>query len=102
MDLETKKEFQELKNLTKLGARGRVLTLDDVCILTNLSKSHLYKCTHNKTIPHFKSQGGKHLFFDRADIENWCLNHRVKTSAEIEQEAVTYTVTGKRKGVQHV
>ena len=94
-------ELQELKNLTLLGAK-KALTMSDCALLTGLSKSHLYKLVCRKAIPYYKSNGGKLTYFDKSEVEAWQLQHRVKTSAEIEQEAVTYTVTGKRKGGQNV
>jgi len=94
-------ELQELKNLTLLGAK-KALTMSDCALLTGLSKSHLYKLVCRKAIPYYKSEGGKLTYFDKSEVEAWQLQHRVKTSAEIEQEAVTYAITGKRKGVQNV
>ena len=91
-------ELQELKQLTLLGAKN-VLTMSDCALLTGLSKSHLYKLVCRKAIPFFKSAGGKLTYFDKNEVEAWCLQHRVKTSSEIEQEAADYVVLGKRKGV---
>jgi excisionase family DNA binding protein len=98
---EIKSELQQIKQFTLLGAK-KALTMSDVALLTGLSKSHLYKLCCAKKIPHWKSDGGKLTFFDKDELNKWLLSHRVKTSAEIESEAVTYTVTGKRKGVQNV
>jgi len=75
-----------------------VLTFEDVKVLTGLSGSYLYKLTASNSIPFYRPNG-KMLYFERKEIENWCLRNRVKTSAEIEQEATNYIVTGKRKGV---
>ena len=95
-------ELAEIKRLTLLTAK-KALTMSDCALLTGLSKSHLYKLCHSKKIPYWKSAGNKLTYFDKSEIEAWQLQHRVKTSAEIEQEAVVYTVTGKRKGgVQNV
>ena len=94
-------ELAEIKRLTMLSGK-KVLNLDDVSLITGLSKSHLYKLTWKKSIPYYKNNG-KLIYFNRDEVENWCLRYRVKTSEEIEQEAVVYTVTGKRKGgVQNV
>ena len=98
---EIKNELQEIKKLTLLGAK-KALTMSDCALLTGLSKSHLYKLVCRKSIPYYKSDGGKLTYFDKSEVEAWQLQHRVKTSAEIESEAVTYTVTGKRKGVKNV
>jgi len=94
-------ELKELKNLTLLNAK-RALTLHDASLLTGLSKSHLYKLICRKAIPYYKS--AKLVYFDKSELENWQLQHRIKPTYEIEQEAVNYVVTGKkaRKGMQNV
>ena len=98
---ELKNELQQIKQFTLLGSK-KALTMSDCALLTGLSKSHLYKLVCRKAIPFFKSQGGKLTYFDKSEVEAWCLQHRVKTSSEIEQEAADYVVLGKRKGVQNV
>jgi len=95
-------ELQEIKKLTVLGAK-KALTMSDAALLTGLSKSHLYKCVYKKTVPHWKSDGGKLTYFDKDELTDWMLNHRVKTVDETETEAATYVVTGKRvKGQRNV
>ena len=85
MEQQILSELKEIKKLLLLSAKN-VLTLDDVCILTNLSKSHIYKLTYMKQIPYWKSDGGKYLFFDKKEIENWLLHTRIKTNAELDYE----------------
>jgi len=99
-------ELQQIKQFTLLGAKQQALTLSDVALLTGLSKSHLYKLCCSKKIPHWKSDGGKLTFFSRSELEGWCLSHRVKTTDELESEAISRVVIGKpnkqvskRKGV---
>ena len=94
---EVLKELQELKNLTLLGAKT-ALTMTDAALLTNLSMSHLYKLCCYKKIPHYKSSGGKHTFFNKSELERWMLNRRIKTTDELAEEAVNYCVTGKIRG----
>ncbi|MCF0201561.1 MAG: helix-turn-helix domain-containing protein [Bacteroidales bacterium] len=90
-------QLQELKQLTLLGAK-EVLTMDDVVVLTGLSKSHIYRLVCYKKIPYYKSEGGKFNYFKKSEIEAWCLKHRVATVDETEQAAIAYCVTGKKKG----
>ena len=90
------KELQELKKLTALGAK-KVLTMKDCALLTGLSKSCLYKKVCAKEIPYYKSDGGKLTYFNKSEIEAWCLQHRVKTSSEIEEEAVNFCITKRKK-----
>lgn len=80
-----------------LLAAKNVLTLEDVSLLTGLSKSHLYRLTCTRQIPFYKPNG-KQIYFDRAEIESWMKQNRVATQQEAEQAAIAYVVTGKQKG----
>jgi len=97
---ELKNELAQIRQLTLIGTK-KALTMNDTALLTGLSKSHLYKLVCAKKIPYYKSQGGKLTYFDKSEVEAWQLQHRVKTTDEVETEAATYVVTGKRKGVKH-
>ena len=96
METQILNELQELKKLTLLGVK-KALTMSDCSLLTGLSKSHLYKLVCAKKIPYYKSDGGKLSYFDKQEIEAWLLQHRVKTTDEIETEAANYIVSGKKK-----
>lgn len=89
-------KVQYLERLILLGAK-QVLTMDDVVLLTGLKKSHLYRLTSSKEIPHYKPNG-KCVYFNKKEIEEWCLQNRVKTIQEAEQEALAYTI--KKGGLQ--
>ena len=95
MEAKILNELQELKNLTLLGVK-KALTMGDCSLLTGLSKSHLYKLVMDKKIPYWKSDGGKLTYFDKQEIEAWLLQHRIKTTAEIEIEAENYVVMGRQ------
>jgi excisionase family DNA binding protein len=94
----------EQEIITKLAAIERntllaaknVLDIDDVALLTGLSKSHIYYLTCNSQIPHYKPTG-KHLYFDRAEVESWMKRNRVNTQEEAEQAAIKYVVAGSVK-----
>jgi len=59
------------------------------------SSSTIYKKTHQGIIPHSKQ--GKKLFFNLEKIDNWLLENKVKTSAEIQAETKAYLQTKKRR-----
>jgi len=86
-------EFQELKNLTLLGAKT-ALTMDDASLFTGLSKSHLYKLVSARKIPCFKSKGGKLTYFDKDELTSWMLSTRVKTADELDALAINQVVLG--------
>ena len=98
MEKEVLNELQEIRQLTMLGVK-KALTMSDAALFTDLSKSHLYKCVCAKTIPYYKSQGGKLVYFDKEELTAWMLNRRVKTVDEVESEAANYLVSkGKKRG----
>jgi excisionase family DNA binding protein len=91
-----KKHSQQLEHIENaLSASKPVMNLSETSQFTGLSKSHIYKLTFSGRIPHYKQ--GKHLYFDRLELEAWLKTNRVKTSDELEKEASTYVML-KRKG----
>ena len=84
---EIMKRLDRLEVLTLLAAKS-VLTLDEVCLLTGLAKSTVYKMTANRAIPHYHADGGKHLYFKKDEVENWLTRNRVSSQNEDEQKAV--------------
>jgi excisionase family DNA binding protein len=64
-----------------------VFNINELCLYTGFSKSHIYKLTCNKRIPFYKKS--KHLFFDRVEIENWLRSSRHATAEEIERQVST-------------
>lgn len=82
---EILKRFDRLEQLTLLAAK-EVVTLDEVCFLTGLAKSTVYKLTANKAIPHYTN--GKHLYFKKSEVEQWLTRNRIGSQLEDEQKAV--------------
>lgn len=79
-----------------LLASKNVLNLEDVALLTGLSKSHIYKLTYRHEITFYRPNG-KQIYFDRRELEAWMKRNRVATVYEIDQAATNYLVTGKMK-----
>ena len=81
---------QRLDTIERL-LRGQkpVLTFEEGCEFTGLSKSYMYKLTHRNKIPHFKPHG-KNIYFSREELEKWLLKNPVKTAEAVEQEATNY------------
>ena len=84
-----------MEELTLLGAKD-VLTLDDVAMLTGLSKSYLYQLTCARQIPYYRPNG-KQIYFDKKELETWMKRNRVNTVEEDEQKALAYVVSKGRK-----
>lgn len=77
---------QQLEEIrSKLDASDGPLGLRDAARFLGISHSYLYRLTSSDEIAHFKSAGGKKLYFRREDLNRWCLAHRIKTREELER-----------------
>ncbi|MDO4334637.1 MAG: helix-turn-helix domain-containing protein [Bacteroidales bacterium] len=81
------KRFDRLEQLALLGAKN-VLTLEEVCLLTGLAKSSVYKLTSTRSIPHYRADNGKHLYFKKSEVEDWLTRNRIGSQLEDEQKAI--------------
>lgn len=82
----------EQLTLHSLVASKDTLCMDEAVVYTGLKQNYIYNLVHNRSIPHFKSKGGKMLYFDRADLDKWMRAHRVSSAEELAQDAATYVV----------
>lgn len=94
-------QLNRIERYSLLAAKN-VLTIDDVALITGLSKSWIYQLTCANQIPFYKPQG-RLIYFDRAEIEAWMKQNRIRTKEEIEAAANAYMVSttgtnGHRKG----
>ena len=87
MEEKILKELSEIKKFSLLASKN-VLTLDDLQLLTGLSRSHLYRLTSSHQIPYYKK--GKCCFFDKNEVEQWMKQNRVETQQEAESKAINY------------
>ena len=84
--------IQQIEKYSLLACK-RVLQIDDVALLTGLSRSYIYKLTSLRAIPFYKKS--KTLYFDKEEIEKWLLSNRVSTREEAEQNAIKYCIKTK-------
>lgn len=89
-DLSNK--LDNIRELTLIGAKT-VLNLEETALFTGLSIGHLYRLTSGKQIPHFKKN--RKLYFKKNELEDWMLEQKILTDAEIQSKASTYVVTHK-------
>lgn len=90
MHEELKEQLERIERYSLLAAKN-VLMLEDVSLLTGLSKSHLYKLTSTHQIPYYRPNG-KQIYFDRSELESWMKQNRVATVDEIEQRTQAYCI----------
>lgn len=84
------KQLAEIRNFSLLAAKN-VLDMNDVVLLTGLSKGYIYKLTCKKEIPYYKPNG-KLIYFDRQEVEGWMKQNRVNSVVEAEQQASKYLI----------
>ncbi len=91
--------LEKLVNIEKQVSLSQkdVLTFDEVCAYTGLSRSHLYKLTCTNKIPHSKPFN-KMLYFERQELNKWLLQNPITTADEIERQAVNYCYNTAKKG----
>lgn len=65
-----------------------IFNLEQLTAYAGLSRQTVYKLTSRRELPH--SKRGKRLFFEKAAIDQWLLENRVKTNREINQQASEY------------
>ena len=58
----------------RLSVNKDVLTLDEACAYTGLSRGHMYKLTSQEKIPHSKPTG-KMIYFERVKLNSWLLRN---------------------------
>ena len=76
--------LERLDRLERLMiANKEVLTFDEACDYTGISRSYLYKLTAAGHIPHSKPNG-KLIFFEREKIVRWLLQNQRKPVPKIE------------------
>lgn len=84
-----------LRNIeTLLLSQKVVLNFDDVAAYTGLSKSYLYKLSCSGGIPCYKPQG-KHIYFNKPEIDQWLLQNRKATTSELDSKAATFVTLQK-------
>ena len=90
-------ELQEIKQLALLGAKT-VLTVNEAAIILGVSVYNVYRKVSEREIPHYKSPGGKIVYFNKPELESWMMQNKVKTSDEIENQAQSYCFRNKKGG----
>jgi excisionase family DNA binding protein len=86
---------QQLERIERnaLLAAKNVLTVDDLAVLTGMSKRTIYRFTSSRQIPFYKPNN-KVVYFNRNEVENWLLQNRSATDQEIQEEATKRVVLG--------
>ena len=69
-----------------LSNAKEVLTVEEAAKFLGLSKSFVYKMTHEGLLPFYKPNG-KVCYFERACLLEWMRSNKVATKDEVREEA---------------
>lgn len=88
--------IDRLENIEKMLteqalATKEVLNFNEAALFLDLSKSHLYKLTSQKRIPHFCPEGKK-IYFQRTDLQSWLLRNKQEEEETVEQRLNNLTI----------
>ncbi|MGB3776680.1 MAG: helix-turn-helix domain-containing protein [Leeuwenhoekiella sp.] len=93
--MDTIKLDERLERIESLLlASKRVLSLDEACDYTGISRSYLYKLTASGAIPHSKPNG-KLIYFEREELEQWLLKNRKFPDSDL-KESTTHQFEERR------
>ncbi|MCD8438715.1 helix-turn-helix domain-containing protein [Tenacibaculum finnmarkense] len=89
---------ERLDRIEKLLLNNKtVLTFDEACDYTGISRSYFYKMTSSGTVLHSKPNGKK-IFFEKKKLDEWLLQNHKKPTSVIDKEAISYTLKNKSYG----
>ena len=77
-----------------LTAHKEVLTFEETCDYTGISRSYLYKLTSSGNIPHSKPNG-KLIFFEKKKLNDWLLQNGILSPSYIENNTLADTSKNK-------
>ena len=77
---------ERLNRIEKLLLSNKtVLSFDEACDYTGISRSYMYKLTSTGEIPNSKPNG-KIIFFDKKLLDDWLLRNKRKSNTEIQEK----------------
>lgn len=86
---ELKRLVMQQNQHAAIPSTEQPLNIKQAAELLNLKVPTVYGLVHKEQIPYYKR--GKFLYFNRRELLDWVQAGRVKTKAEIEEEALGYT-----------
>ena len=91
--IKLEERFNRLEKL--LIANKKVLTFDEACDYSGISRAYMYNLTSKNKIP-FSKPNGKVIFFSKDELDNWLLRNKQTSKNEIESKALEYVLKNKK------
>lgn len=81
---EVIERLEKIEMLMRISGKS-ALDINECVAYTGISKTYLRHLTAGHVIPHYKKCG--RLFFKKSELDEWMLQNRVPTDAEINELA---------------
>lgn len=82
------KRLERIERYIAIGTK-EVLNTAELALYLGISESRLRSITSERSIPHYKNEYGR-VCYVKSEIDRWRLGEKVKTKAELKQEAAAY------------
>lgn len=91
------KILEQLDRIERLMRTSKsVLSFEETCEYTGISRSYLYKLTARGEIP-FSKPRGKMIYFSREKLDQWLLSNESRSEKELKAQALDYAFRNKKK-----
>ena len=64
--------------------KNDLLRVEEAAAMLGVKASYIYRMSRERKLPHFKSSGGKLIYFRREDLEAWMMGTYVAPQNEVE------------------
>lgn len=91
--IKLEERFNRLERL--LIANKKVLTFDEACDYSGISRAYMYNLTSKNKIP-FSKPNGKVIFFSKDELDTWLLRNKQTSKEEIKDKALNYVLRNKK------
>lgn len=91
MNEDIKEQLDRIEQYAQLAAKS-VLNVKEASIILGTSEQTVRRMVRERDIPAYKPNVNR-LYFKKNDLENWMLQNRSKSKAELESEAIIYCYT---------
>ena len=91
IDPEIKEQLDRIEQYSLIAAKN-VLNINEAAIILGMTVRGVRENVRNRIIPCYKPNINR-LYFKKSELEDWMMQNRSKSIAEIESEAAAYCVT---------
>lgn len=91
MNEEIKEQLDRIESYAMIAAKS-VLNINEAAFILGMSVEGVRFIVRNHQIPCYKPNINR-LYFKKSELENWMMQNRSKSMAEIESEAEAYCET---------